>query len=78
MSKPLAVPARAKLDALFLSRHDAATVLGVNIQLIDRLIREERLPAARVGRRILISRADLLRTVVENPVWPGARDDSER
>lgn len=74
MSKSLAVPARAKADALFVSRRDAAATLGVNIQLIDRLIREERLPAARVGRRILISRTDLLRAIAESPVWPGARD----
>lgn len=61
-------------DAIFLTRREAASLLRLNIQLIDRMINEERLPAFRpVGRRVLIKRADLLRVVNENPVWEATR-----
>lgn len=61
-------------DSPFLTRREAAALLRINIQLIDELIRRERLPAYRpVGRRILIRREDLLRVVAEAPVWGEAR-----
>lgn len=57
-------------DALFLTRREAAALLRVNIQLIDEMIRSEKLPAYRpVGRRILIRREDLMQAVLANPVW---------
>jgi excisionase family DNA binding protein len=61
-------------DALFLTRRMAAVLLCLHISLIDRMIKEERLPAYRIGRRILIRREDLLRVVAESPVWKEARD----
>lgn len=57
-------------DALFLTRREAAALLRINIQLIDEMIRREKLPAYRpVGRRILIRREDLISAVLANPVW---------
>jgi len=65
-------PAKPSADALFLTRSEAAALLRINIQLIDEMIRREKLPAYRpVGRRILIRREDLLRVVAESPVWVG-------
>lgn len=62
-------------DAIFLSRREAAALLRVNIQLVDEMIRRDILPAYRpVGRRILIRREDLIKTVLANPIWE-ARDD---
>ena len=61
-------------DALFLTRREAAALLRINIQLIDEMIRREKLPAYRpVGRRILIRREDCLRVVAESPVWEATR-----
>lgn len=46
-----------------LSRHDAAKLLGVTDRHVDRLIRREGLPHVRLGRRVLIPRAELERWV---------------
>lgn len=76
MKKPVKRASLPPSDALFLTRQEAAALLRLNIQLIDRMIDEERLPAFRpVGRRILIRREDLLRVVAENPVWEAARGE---
>jgi excisionase family DNA binding protein len=72
-TKRFAVP---PADALFLTRREAAALLRVNIQLIDEMIRHEKLPAYRpVGRRILIRREELLRVVAESPVWEVPRGE---
>ena len=42
-----------------LSRRDAAKLLGVTDRHVDRLIRQEGLPAVRLGRRVLIPRDEL-------------------
>ena len=69
----MAAKANPPADALFLSRREAAALLGLNVQLIDDMIRRERLPAYRpAGRRILIRRDELLRAVADAPVWKGA------
>lgn len=61
-------------DALFLTRREAAALLRINIQLIDEMIRREKLPAYRpVGHRILLRREDCIRVVLESPVWEGAQ-----
>lgn len=71
-AKPSAVPQAT--DSPFISRREAAALLRLNIQSIDKLIRCEKLPAYRpVGRRILLRKSDCLRVVLESPVW-GATD----
>jgi excisionase family DNA binding protein len=62
-----------QISSPFVNRREAAKFLRLNIQSIDALIRCEKLPAYRpVGRRILIHREDLLRVVMESPVWEAA------
>lgn len=57
-------------DAIFLTRAEASALSRLNVERIDELIRREQLPAYRpTGRRILIRREDLLRVILENPVW---------
>jgi excisionase family DNA binding protein len=74
MKKPAKLSSLPPADALFLTRREAAALLRINVQLIDEMIRRERLPAYRpVGRRILIRREELLRVVSDSPVWEGAR-----
>ena len=70
MKKPPKRSAVPPADAIFVTRAEAAALLRVNIQLVDEMIRREKLPAYRpVGRRILIRRDELLRAVSESPVW---------
>lgn len=70
MKKPAKRASLPPADAIFLTRREAAGLLRVNIQLIDEMIRREKLPAYRpVGRRILIRREDLISAVLANPVW---------
>jgi excisionase family DNA binding protein len=54
--------------AEFIGRLQAAALIGVNVQTIDLAIRQERLPAYRVGRRVLVSRTDVIKLVVGNPL----------
>ena len=49
--------------AQFISRREAAALLTVNVQSIDKLIRSGVLPAYQLGRRILIKKDQLLRMV---------------
>lgn len=60
-----ATPATAALADGYISRAQAATLLGVNTQTIDAQIKAQRdpLPAYRFGRRVLIKRAELLARV---------------
>ena len=46
-----------------LSRHEAAKLLGITDRHVDRLIRCAGLPHVRLGRRVLIPRAELERWV---------------
>lgn len=63
-------PSARPTDSPFITRREAAALLRLNIQIIDELIRRERLPAYRpCGRRILLRREDCLRVVLESPVW---------
>ena len=41
----------------FLTRPEAAAVLRIHPITLDRLIRAGRLPAVRIGRRVLLSRS---------------------
>ena len=51
-------------DALFISRHQAAALAGLNLQLIDAAIRGGHLPASKIGkRRIVIERAEFVQWV---------------
>lgn len=63
------------VDTPFLTRHEAAALLRQNIQVVDELIRREKLPAYRIdgSRRILIRRDELLNLVSESLIWKGAR-----
>jgi excisionase family DNA binding protein len=76
MKKPAKRASLPPTEALFLTRREAAALLRINIQLIDEMIRHEKLPAYRpVGRRILIRREELLRVVEESPVWEVTRGE---
>jgi excisionase family DNA binding protein len=44
---------------VYVSRVRAAEMLSVNVQTIDKLLREGRLPAFRVGRAVRIKLSDL-------------------
>jgi excisionase family DNA binding protein len=44
----------------FISRVHAAKMLDCNVQLVDRLVKEGRLPVVRLGRKILIRQEVLL------------------
>jgi excisionase family DNA binding protein len=46
-----------------LTRAEAAQLLRISLGSIDQLIRERKLCASRIGRRIVIRRADVLRTL---------------
>jgi len=52
----------------YISRVDAAAFLCVNVQTIDKLIRDKAVRASRVGRRVIVRRDDLLRYVERNAV----------
>jgi excisionase family DNA binding protein len=53
----------------FISRARAAAVLDVNAQTIDKLIRQGRLQAYRVGRRrVVLKLEELLRFVESNAI----------
>jgi len=43
-----------------LSREDAAELLGISVVTLDRMIKEQELPAVRVGKRRVMVRADQL------------------
>jgi excisionase family DNA binding protein len=45
------------MDRLLLSVREAAKVLGIGRDATYQLVREHRLPAVRIGRRLLIPRA---------------------
>jgi excisionase family DNA binding protein len=44
----------------FISRQDAATWLSVNVQTIDKLLRQSKLTAYRVGRCVRLRHAEVL------------------
>jgi excisionase family DNA binding protein len=52
---------------LFYGRQSAAQLLDVSPQLIDSKIRAGAISAHRLGRRVLISRDELLRFMAEQP-----------
>jgi excisionase family DNA binding protein len=47
------------LEALVLSKSQAARLLGVSLRTVDRLIALKQLPVRRLGRRVLIPRHGL-------------------
>jgi excisionase family DNA binding protein len=52
----------------FISRTRAAEMLDSDPQLIDKLIRQGKLPAYKIGRKIIVRKDDLLRLVEEGRV----------
>lgn len=52
----------------FVGRLTAAALLDVSPQTIDKAIREARLRVYRLGRKVLVRRADLFRLVEEGEV----------
>lgn len=57
------------------SRDDVARFLGISKQTIDRLIRSGDLPALKIGRRVLISDADLQALIARKYAWKRGRPD---
>jgi excisionase family DNA binding protein len=53
-------------DAEFIGRLQAAVLISVNVQTIDLAINRAQLPAYRVGRRVLVKKADVLAWVEGN------------
>ena len=49
---------------------DAAPILGVSVFMVRALVRQRRVPFHRVGRRIVLDRADLERFLRLNRVEP--------
>ena len=47
------------LEALAMSKVEAAQMLGVSVRTVDRLIALKELPVRRLGRRVLIARNSL-------------------
>ena len=50
-------------DRLLLPRSEAASILSISLRTLDYLIADGKLPARRLGSRVLISRRDLERFV---------------
>jgi len=50
-------------DALLVSRHEAARLLGVGLTTIDMLLRRKALRSLRISRRRLVVRASILEYV---------------
>jgi excisionase family DNA binding protein len=46
-------------EPLLISKRTAATLLGISIGTLDRLVRQGKLRAIRIGRRVLFKRASL-------------------
>jgi excisionase family DNA binding protein len=59
MAKPTANKPQAQ-SPQFISRRDTATLLCVDPQTIDALVRCGKLSAYRVGRRVILSRSEVL------------------
>jgi len=53
----------ASPETEILTREQAARLLQLSVQSIDLLIRRHELRASRIGRRVLIKKSDLLRTL---------------
>jgi len=52
----------------FTPRVTAAKRLGCSVQLIDKWIREHRIRAFKLGRKVVIPESDLLRLLDENQI----------
>jgi excisionase family DNA binding protein len=57
----MATKSKQNREQLFFGRETSAAMLGVCTRTIDDAIRAKRLEAFKIGRRVLISRAALLR-----------------
>ena len=44
------------MEALFVARKDAATMLGISLRGLDRLLAEDVIESRKIGKRRLISR----------------------
>jgi excisionase family DNA binding protein len=59
---------------MFLSvEHEAGAYLGVTEWTIRRLIKSEKLVAKRIGRRLIVKRADLAALWESEPVFAGKK-----
>jgi excisionase family DNA binding protein len=54
------MPEKANPNVQFIPRVRAAEMLGCSTQLIDKFIRNDKLRAYKLGRKVLISRDELL------------------
>lgn len=61
-------PRREVKDIQFIGRIRAAAYLDVNVQTLDRLIREGRLRAFCVGRRVVVLRDELVRLMQSSEI----------
>lgn len=59
MSQKSPVPAKPATAKLTVSRAEAAEMLSVDVQTVDRAIAGKKLRASKVGRRVLVRVADL-------------------
>jgi excisionase family DNA binding protein len=71
MRRPIgALPAIPPITPLLVGKKDAARLLGLCLRTVENLIKNGKLPAKRIGRRVLINRECLERFAREtNPVW---------
>ena len=56
------------LKPLTISRNEAAALLGVDVQTIDRQIADKKLRASRIGRRVVVRLAHLEKMLDANEV----------
>ena len=62
----------ANVERLLYTRVMAAEMLSISVRSLDHLIAHKRLNARRVGHRVLVPRAELLRFAGKNhtdPIW---------
>lgn len=69
MSKP-AKPPRSQVEKLLYDRREAAAALSISTRTLDYFLANGRLKARRVGRKVLIPRAELLRFAREDHFGP--------
>ncbi len=60
------------MEPLLISRRDSATMLGISLRTLDKLVQEKRLPVQRVRSRVLISRRALEKFVESSRATAGA------
>lgn len=62
MSQPSSAPSQ---PSEFITRHEAAAMCAITVQLVDKFIKQQRLTAYRFGRAVRIRREDWERLIAE-------------